>query len=434
MSAEPNAARPHRGGLFYGWYVSGAALASYFFSNGLAIFVPPNLYPRLIEDFGISIADVSTTGIITFLVSGITSPLVGYLIDRYGVIKVIRAGLVMLALSAAAYPFATSLTHLYWLHFGLGCGLTCAGLMSNVVLLSNWFRRHRGRAVGILVTGSSLAGFIMPLAIGPIVDHPDWGWRYGYGLLALLVWLVALPGAFFVMRQRPEELGLTVDGAGESSPRQSGPRFVDGVSLGEALKTVTFWCLTFGSFSIWLAITAINNQLTFFLESETPLDASSARWFYSLTFWFSVVGKFGFGYLSDRIPKRDVMLIASGILFVSCLFLFQPSLTPTFTESFYQLLGFTVLFGLGFGGTFTMIQMLCVDSFGQRDLGKIYGCIVLIDTAGAALGILFASSLKEATGSYLLPFSIIAGITLLAFLSMFFVRPVTGEPRAPAAA
>ena len=127
------------------------------------------------------------------------APFVGAAIDRLGVVRVIRTGLIVLALTFSAYPFAQSLQHLYVLHAAIAVGLVFAGLMPNVVLLSNWFITRRGTVVGLLVAGSSLAGAILPVSIAPLVNDPAQGWRVGFGVLAARILAVrraaGLPGA-----------------------------------------------------------------------------------------------------------------------------------------------------------------------------------------------------------------------------------------------
>jgi MFS family permease len=410
--------------FFYGWYITGTALTAYFFSNGIGLFVPPNLYPRLIEEFGVSSFAVSVTGIITLVVSGVTAPLAGWIVDRSGVIRIIRIGVIILAVTATLYPFAGAIWHLYLLHAGLGLGLSCAGLMVNVVLLSKWFKTGRGKAVGLLVTGSSLAGFLMPRIIAPLVQDPELGWRYGMGLLAILMWLVTVPAVFLLMREKPEQMGLRADGAAVT-PGTDVTSPATGLSFAQALRTATFWCLALGSFSLWLSITGLSNQLTLFLETDAGLSPADATSYYSFAFLFSAIGKFGFGWLSDRLSKRNVMLLAASSFFIACGLLFQPGEALSLTKDPNQLFAFVVFFGFGFGGCFTMIQMLCIDSFGNaKDLGKIYGTIVLGDTIGAAIGIAGVSSLRDATGSYLLAFILITGIAFFALINMYFVRPV----------
>ena len=121
---------------FYGYYVAGTSMLIYFFTNGIMLFIPPNLFPRLMEEFQATEAEVSWTSSISHLVIIPLAPLVGYLVDRFGVIRLLRTGLVLMAVCFTLYPFAQSMNQLYWLHGMLAVGLILAGLLTNVILLS----------------------------------------------------------------------------------------------------------------------------------------------------------------------------------------------------------------------------------------------------------------------------------------------------------
>jgi MFS family permease len=89
-----------------------------------------------------------------------------------------------------------------------------------------------------------------------------------------------------------------------------------------------------------------------------------------------------------------------------------------------QLTIFAVVFGLGYGGVFTMIQLVCVEVFGQRDLGKILGMVIFLDSLGAALGTWLTSYFKTTSGSYLMPFVAVTTVALVAIIGVLLIRPV----------
>ncbi len=420
--------------FYYGWTICGVAVATYFFTNGLTLMVPQNLFPRLMETFDATAGEISLTTAISLGLAALMAPFVGALVDRVGVVRVIRTGLVIMALCFSCYPFARSLTDLYLIHAGLALGLVLAGLLVNVVLLSNWFVRKRGLAVGLLAAASSLAGASLPLIISPLVNNPEYGWRYGYGVLAVAFWLFAVVPGFVLLKEKPADLDLFPDGdtkppagiAGDSS---------DGVSFARALRSPALYCLGLGSACLWFAIQAMNSQATIFFEQEGGLAPARATLLFAVIFWLSFAGKFAFGLLSDRLPKRRVMLLSAITLLIGCLLLFEPGgeRGVQLTTSLPRLSLFAVVFGLGFGGSFTMIQLVAVETFGQRSLGKILGVITLIDALGAAGGTILTGQLKTSTGGYLLPFAVVTGVALLAVINVFFIRPVKPETEMAAA-
>jgi len=202
--------------FFYGWYVAISCSLIYFFVNSMTLFVPQNLFPTFIEEFNLTREEVSLTVRNTLLFAALLSPLSGTLIDKYGVTIVMRIGIIIMALTYSFYPFASSIETLYRLHILMAAGLVMTGLGPNVIIVSNWFKKHRGKVVGMVVASSSLGGATLPLLISPIVNNPEWGWRWGFGLLSILFWIFAVIPVYKVIRSTPEVMGLHPDGNQEA--------------------------------------------------------------------------------------------------------------------------------------------------------------------------------------------------------------------------
>jgi MFS family permease len=169
------------------------------------------------------------------------------------------------------------------------------------------------------------------------------------------------------------------------------------------------------------------SQLTLYLEREAGFTQLEAIQVFSLAFALSFFGKFLFGAASDWFAKRHVMLAASLTLLAGTLLLFDNGAASgglRLTDDAAQLRAFAVVFGLGFGGSFTMIQLTVVESFGQRDLGKILGMVIFVDGIAGAAGPLVAGELATRTGSYLPAFMVVAAVTALAVVNVLFIRPV----------
>jgi len=419
----------------------------------MSIFVPQNLFPRFMETFAATEGEVSVSIALMFGLTAVLAPVAGALIDRFGPVRMIRAGLVIMAICFTLYPFAQSvqplyLLHtglalgmvftlypfaqsvqqLYLLHTGLALGMVCGGLLANVVLLSNWFVTRRGAIIGLLLAMSSLSGLLLPNLISPLVNDPAYGWRWGFGSLsgAFLI-LAVLPG-FFLLRERPSDIGQFPDGA-DAPPVKISATNSDGVTFRAALRSRTLYVLAIGSACLWYTFQGINSQVTIFFELESGMLPQQATALYSMIFGFSIAGKFLFGAISDRFRKRDVLFATSALLLVGCLLVFDVSSGElALAANIYQLMAFTIVFGLGYGGSFTMIQLVCVESFGQRSLGKILGLVIGIDSVGGMLGTIVTGQLKTTSGSYLLPFSIVAIVAAVALFNVLLVRPVRQEP------
>ena len=416
--------------FFYGWFVAVTCLLIYFFANGMALFVPQNMFPRFMETFNATEGQVSLTTGLMFGLAGIMAPVAGALVDRFGPLKIIRIGLCVLAICFTAYPFAQSIQQLYVLHIGLAMGLILGGLLIHVVLLSNWFIRCRGTLIGLLVAMSSMGGLILPNVISPLVNDPEYGWRWGFGALTIAFWLFALLPGFLLIKERPSDVGQHPDGkaAEEKVANSNQPNVLDGVPFARAIRSRTLWTLAIGSACLWFTFQAVNSQITIYLELEAGLTPENATRLYSMIFGFSVAGKFLFGVISDRFPKRRVMQITSALLLAGCLLLFTLNQGGiSLATSPVQLGIFTIIFGLGYGGSFTMIQLVCIESFGQRALGKLLGIIICIDSFGGMLGTILTGQLKTNTGSYLTSFSIVVAVAFVALINVMLIKPVEPE-------
>lgn len=377
------------------------------------------------ETFGATEGEVSGTVALMFGLTAPLAPVAGALIDRFGALRIMRIGLPIMAVCFTLYPFAQSMLQLYILHAGLAFGLVLGGLLANVALLSSWFITRRGAVIGMLVAMSSLSGLILPNLISPLVNDPEYGWRWGFGVLAAAFWVCAMLPGFFVLKEKPADVGQFPDG-GSAPPATTPDGSPDGVPFAVAFRSRTFWVLVVGSTCLWFTFQAINSQITIFLELEAGLSPQNATRLYSMIFGFSVAGKFFFGAISDYLPKRQVMLATSATLLLGCLLIFTiDDGALGLTTGFVQLTLFTMVFGLGYGGSFTMIQLVCVESFGQRALGKILGLIIGFDSIGGMLGTILTGQIKTVTGSYLIPFSVVAVVALVAVSNVLLIRPIS---------
>jgi sugar phosphate permease len=275
-------------------------------------------------------------------------------------------------------------------------------------------------AVGVLVAGSSLAGATLPVAISPLVNDPAYGWRFGFGVLAVAFWLLAVLPAFLVLREAPATASATDTQASQA---------LEGVTFAEALRSRTLWCLAVGSACLWFAIQALTSQITIYFEQEAGLAPQRATALYSTILACSVAGKFLFGAVSDRFRKQPVMVVTSLTLLAGCLLLFTSGGAGLgqgleLARSPVQLTAFAVIFGLGFGGSFTLIQLVAVESFGQLALGRILGVVIFVDTMGGAAGTLLAGQIRTATGDYFLPFALVTVVAVIAVGNVLLIRPV----------
>jgi len=408
--------------FFYGWIIVAISTLSLVISNGLSIGGLPVFYKPIQEDL-LALGSVTAqtkdavTGLgagLTFLLAGVFSFVIGLFINRAGSKQFMIAGTLVLGSGLVYYSFASGPADIYLSHSLLGLSLGLVGVMIQTVLISNWFRRRRGLAMGIVLTGTSFGGILIPVVATPLLAN--YGWRSAVQLLSLLVWLVLLPGIIFFVKNRVQDIGENFDGDETDLTVAGATQTADGSTFSEALRLPMFWIIGLCAILIFYPIFTISQQFNLYLQNNVGVSKELAATAQSMLFVTSVAGKFLFGWLCDRFPTRRVIMICCGVMFLSTIMLLGFLTSST-------IFIFLLPFGLGYGGTFVLIQLLTVESFGLRDIGKILGAITLIETTGGFLGSLITGRLASVNnGDYTTAFY---GVTIaagLAFLSTFAVN------------
>lgn len=414
---------PLAGAPFYGWWIVAGTFAIYFVSGGL--FNTATIYFKaLIAEFGWNRGEVAGVFSLGFLVAGISSPLWGRLADRRGprasfVPGVLLAGLLCIALSRV-----WSLGSLYLLYILFTFSFAGISLIPISVILSNWFVRKRGRAIGFAYTGVGFGTLILTPVVGLLVTHLGWRAAYVVSGVALLVLLT--PVALW-LTNRPEDMGLTPDGlpvpegdvpGGNEVSRIGAP----GLHLGEALRTSAFWLVGVTWLITMMPLSAVNlHQVPFMtdLGLSTELAALAA----GLVGGMSIIGRIGVGVLSERYSIQRIYAVCYGLLALGIASLWAVASTGVVGLVFY--VGF---FGIAVGGCFALTALLVGDLFGGVALGEIFGVLGLAGTTGGALGGTGAGLLFDAFGSYDGVFVLSIGLSLLGAVLILFVRRPAPQP------
>ncbi len=410
--------------FFYGWLIVAVSTLAMLVTNGLAIGGLPVFFQPVLTDLHITDRSViGTATMLTFLISGGLSSLSGNLLGRVNLRVLMSFGCVALGVGLFIYSRANNPNQIYFAHILLGLGLSFAALIPNTWLISNWFKRRRGSALGLVVMGTSLGGILIPQLARPLIEK--YNWRVAMLAVSMLIWFILLPAIWLVVRVHPRELGLEPDGAAPTNNNDSAPvapkaalANLPGLTLGEALRTPMFYVFSLCAAMAFYSILAVVQQLNLFLQSpRVGLSLAATANIQSAMGAASIVGKLGFGWLSDRFPKVWINLICCGVLCLAGAMLL--SLTAA---SAYP---FALAFGFGYGGAFVLVQLMVAECFGLRELGRILGVITVVETVGGALGNYLTGKLAQAAGDYSAGFTAVFGASVIAFVAaLLLVRLV----------
>ncbi len=397
----------------YRWVIVGCSFVVLFVSQGMTLgglqVFDEKLMAHLSAVAGedISLGAFKTGLSIMFATAGILGMAAGWLCDRIGARKLIFAGLVLLAAGNYWFSDVQTLTDLYMISALLGLVLVLCGLMINVYLVSSWFTRKRGLAIGIVLAGTSLGNAAFPKLNNWLLQTAEW-----QEVFTWIAWIPALilPLLFFFLKDSPS----VAEGDGGSVSADL-PQ-LSGYSLKEALFSRNFWIVAIIAMCTFYGILALSGHTYLFFRGQGYVE-STAAWAVSIIFLGGLVGKLLSGYLAESFGRKRVLLIGLIMMLAGI-----ASMTLAIVSANASLVwGGLVLFGFGWGGIYTLIQVLAADLFGMLALGKILGAINILDTMGGAAGPIVTGILVDRTEGYLQPFIVISVLLLIATIAASFL-------------
>lgn len=405
--------------VFYGWWMVAVAFLFMMLIVGFALYGLPLFYNLWVAEFGWKRADIQFGNTLSKLLVGpILGFLVGWAVDRYGPRGVMTAGAVLAALALLGFSWASSLGGLYLCFFSNALGYLCAGPLPNQVLLSHWFRRLRGRVMGLAYVGIGVGGMVVPWIIYFL--NRGLGWRGSLCVLSLLFALVMLLLLLFV-RRCPADLGLSLDGDAQPAGVSA---TLPPVRLWRIVCTPAFWLLAAGSVLSIGAIGGVMQNLALYIADLKPsagveLTKTTVA---SLTLMASIAGRLTMGWLADRFTKKYVMLATYLLVGFSLPMLW---LAQGCTPLLYV---FAVTFGFGLGADYMLIPLLAAECFGLGTLSRVLGIIVMSDSIGEATMPYLVAHLRDTTGSYTVGFSLLTGLALAGAVAILLIRYRNGQP------
>ena len=386
------------------WLIAAVAFIVLGFSRGIhSSFGVFNV--ALLDTFGWSRGATAGIYAVVLTTDALLSPVVGFLLDRFGVHKIAAAGCLALFGGLFLTGRVTELWQLY-LCFGLvlAAGFTFTGMVPHVFLISEWFSSNRASAIGVVYAGTGLG--IMLLA--PLSEWliSTFGWARAFDIYAAVVLIALLPAVWFFYEQGPHgarHRGRSKRDAGE---KQWTARL--------ALKSLQFWMLFMARVGAAAGTTVIITH-----QVAHVVDVGYSRLLAATIFGFAgVTSSFGrvvFGYIADALSKQAaytlniiMTLIGVGALMI----LRDPSQT-------WLLYVYVIFFGIGFGSRAVIFSALTVDIFSGKGFGAILGYSTVAVGVGGALGSWLGGVFYDFTGSYLVSFALSALLLAISDVSIW---------------
>lgn len=399
--------------VFYGWFMLAGLLLAYTATNGITVNTLPVFFPVLQAEFGLTAQQITLAPSLLFLLTAVFSAFFGTLVERFGT----RLLMVLGSLVFIATYLLFAGINAYWQFLGVyvlfAVAIILTGIMPSVLLVTRWFIQYRGIAVGILLVGSSLGAAIFPNVVGPIIKNS--GWRTAAMVLSGIMAVCVFVPMFFLVRNFPTDKNTTPDGlpVKQSAESASGG---EGLTLAEAFKMPVFYLLAFVTAVMWFCIVGVTQNQTLFFK-DIGMDATFSIRILTTFGISAVIGKLLFGWLSDHFDKRMIMLLATINLTIGSAILRIMDTDPSRLALVYA-----IVYGIGFSGAFTMIQVIIAEYFDGKSYPKILGIFTMIDTLAGSLGAIMLGTIRTYAGSYIPSFTLMVVLGVVAVVCVIIMR------------
>ncbi|HKZ79894.1 MAG TPA: MFS transporter [Pyrinomonadaceae bacterium] len=430
--------------IYYGWIIVAAcfviiALVSPIISS-FSIF-----YPAVLHDFQWSRGSTSIALSLHLVLNGMFSPVAGHLIDRYGPRRVMPIGAI---LTAGALMWLSRSTALWQFYVAFGVLAAIGSVLLHIVplttIVSNWFVRNRGTAIGIVAAGSGIGQLSLPLLQYLIARI---GWRNSYVLLGAAILVIPTTLILLFLYSHPEDRGLSladelrkrrkrrsvelvVEAEGKVLERKRGIMRKGEVvildkewaekewTVRKALRTFRFWALTLVMVMFAAGFFIISVHLVAYLTDKgySPVMAASVM---GLQGVINFIGKFLGGVLCDRIGREKTLTLSIAI-FISCIALLN---VGGLVVSPFVIYAFTVAYGLGYGMALPALMASAADLFQGKHFGAILGVMIFGGFTGGALGTWMGGYFFDRTQAYQVNFWFAALVMVVSAALIWKARP-----------
>jgi len=364
------------------------------------------------ESLGAPLSAIQVTFTIVIVLQTFSSPLQGYLVDKFGPRLLIAVGCLLSGLGWITAAYATSLTSLY-LTYGLFCGFGTGIVYVGIVgLMVRWFPDRRGLAVGVVAAGYGFGALLTNNSIYNMIAES--GYQHTLIVFGIILGLVGAAAALL----------LRIPTADDALPPAPAMASSAGTRPNEMLRSGVFWLMfvmmtmmstgglmiisQFASFSRDFGVASV----VIFGMAALPLAANIDRITNGLTRPF-------FGWVSDRIGRENTMAIA---------FLLEAASVTLMVLFRDNALVFVLLSGVvffGWGEIFSLFPSTLTDTFGAKHATTNYGLLYMAQGIGSILGAPLAAYLREQTGSWLPVFAIIIALdALTGILALAALKPL----------
>jgi MFS family permease len=410
---------------FYGWTLLAVLFSLDFVNMGFPVYGGTVINSYMLRQIPMTRSQLGLGFTFSNLFVGLCAPLVAASILRLGIRKTFTIGSALICAGSLVLALFATKPWQYLAGYGvvIGVGMGFGTLVPAGTAVTRWFKRYRGRAMGICLSASGTAGFVAAPLLNWILEAGHGNWRMGWQIVAGLAVVSGIISLLFV-KERPEDLGQVADGIPQAEsvselPRQHGARELITTyswTPAEAYRTKSYWLI---------AIAGIASQYPlFFFVAHWVMHALGAgilpyvaAWTMSAFAVGGIVGRLIGGWLMDTISGRVAFIIGLCIFVVGSFLAIRVdanALPIAFAAA--------SLYGVAFGWTFTCMNTCTAHFYGSSAFPKLNGTMILLTSVIASPAGAIGGKIFDISGGYARAFELNAAFAVIGIVAMAFAK------------
>ena len=399
---------------FFGWKIVALAFFLDFCAVGYSFQSFPVVVLELSKEFSLS-RFLATLPIPLFMImSSLFMPFIGRFLDKGAIRSILMTGALVYGLSLVSLYFAFSyISFMLIFTLPMALGVTMMGNISVSKLISLWFRKYTGRALGIASVGVSFAGFVFPNLTSFLLGDLGLTWREAYLLFGVLIILINVPVVYLFIMNKPSDINQMPDGE-EIAGNAEDTSGIDW-TIPDLLKDRNFWVLSLVFAIQFCSMMGILSHLTFFSEGA-GWSLSWGAFIFSMYAWPAMFSKVFFGWLVEN--KIDARVAVSVAILIQAI----ATLLMIFVESPEQMVVLVMIFGFGGGSALPLSNILFNQAYTNKSFGKARGAAQPFISIFQISGTLVAARMFDVFGNYELAFLTLGFILIVPIIAIWFMK------------
>lgn len=373
--------------IFYGWYLVAGCFMILFAAFGIAYLTLGLYLTPICKTYNFTRGQFSITISLIGIFMGAGSIFCGNILKNHGFKATMAVGGTLISLGLLLMSAANELLYFYIAGSMIGIGNSLATIIPSTTIITNWFKKKRGFAMGMVLSATGIGGMIFSPIVAYIIEMH--GYKTSLFLSAILVAVIVMPIVLFVIKETPGSIGSKPYG---DKGLENNESIKSGFMFKEAKNTISFYLILISTLGF---VVCLGGSLFFIpsLLTDTGINPIIVGTILSVLYSLNAVGKLLMGKINDKFGIKVCILFGAASFIVSMV------ISLYITTPFLGFV-FAIIYGLSNPLATFPVTIMTSEIFGEKDYSSIISIMQAVASFGSGLAIPVIGIVYDNLGSY----------------------------------